>query len=95
MWINDVERESVGFDVKSIEFTVGCVSVAGGGTATESERTTVFNICHPANLRRKKKKEDRRGRERRREENAKQGKAGGIIDRESQVSAVVVLFVKN
>jgi hypothetical protein len=45
MWINDVERESVGRDVKSGEFAVDCV--VRGGAVTESERTTVVNICHP------------------------------------------------
>ena len=45
MWINDVERKSIGRDVKSVEFTVDCVVV--GGTVTESERTTGYNICHP------------------------------------------------
>ena len=48
MWINDGERESVGRDVKSVEFTVDCV--VGGGAVTESEGTTALNICHPAIL---------------------------------------------
>ena len=47
MWINDVERESVGVDVKSGEFAVDCV--VRGSAVTESERrTTVLNICHSA-----------------------------------------------
>ena len=45
MWINDVERESGGRDVKSVEFAVDCV--VRGGAVTESERTTASNICHP------------------------------------------------
>ena len=46
MWINDVERESGGLDVKSGEFAVDCV--VRGGAVTESEkRTTALNICHP------------------------------------------------
>ena len=44
MWINDVERESGGVDVKSEEFAVDCV--VGGGAVTESERTTALNNCH-------------------------------------------------
>ena len=48
MWINDVERESVGVDVKSVEFAVDCV--VGGGGVTESERTTGLNICHSTSL---------------------------------------------
>ena len=46
MWINDVERESVGLDVKSVEFALDFV--VRGGAVTESERTTVLNICHSA-----------------------------------------------
>jgi len=46
MWINDVERESVGVDVKSGEFAVDCV--VRGSAVTESERTTVLNMCHSA-----------------------------------------------
>ena len=44
MWINDVERESVGEDEKSGEFAVDCV--VRGGAVTESERTTALNMCH-------------------------------------------------
>jgi len=46
MWINDGERESVGRDVKSVEFTVDCV--VGGGAVMESERSTADNMCHSA-----------------------------------------------
>ena len=44
--INDVERESGGVKVKSVEFTVDCV--VGGGAVMESERTTGINTCHSA-----------------------------------------------
>ena len=46
--INDVERESGGLDVKSVEFAVDCV--VRGGAVTESERTTAVNICHPPRI---------------------------------------------
>ena len=48
MWINDVERESVGVDVKSVEFTVDCV--AGDSAVTGSERTSGHYICHPSTI---------------------------------------------
>ena len=48
MWINDVERESVGLDVKSGEFAVDCV--VRGGAVTESEGTTGMNTCYPPHI---------------------------------------------
>ena len=78
MWINDVERERVGRDVKSGEFAFDCV--VRGGAVTESERTTVVNICHPTIILRTKKRRGRkrrgkeRARERAREKNRVQGR---------------------
>jgi len=66
MWINDVERESVGVDVKSGEFAVDCV--VRGGAVTESERTTVVNICHPTIILRTKKKKRKKEEGKREEE---------------------------
>ena len=49
MWVNDVERESGGRDVKSVEFAVG-PCVATDGAVTKNGGRTVCNICHSAIL---------------------------------------------
>ena len=46
--VDDVERESIGFDVKSVEFALNFV--VGGGAVPESEGAAVFNIRHAALL---------------------------------------------
>ena len=93
MWINDVERESTGLDVKSIECAIHFV--VGGGAVTESEGTTVSNICHPTILWGKKKEEERRGE---REEEERNSNGGGKEEkkreRQSRQSVCIVIGIR-